>query len=44
MIMKVEEFGEYIIFGIGEFYMDCVLYDLCCFYVDMEVRVLDFVV
>jgi len=41
---KVEESGEHIILGTGEFYMDCVLHDLRRLYADMEIRVSDPVV
>lgn len=38
---KVEESGEHIILGTGEFYMDCVLHDLRRLYADMEIKVSD---
>ncbi len=38
---KVEESGEHVILGTGEFYMDCVLYDLRRLYADMEIKVSD---
>ncbi|KAJ0321239.1 hypothetical protein COL5a_009295 [Colletotrichum fioriniae] len=38
---KVEESGEHIVLGTGEFYMDCVLHDLRRLYADMEIKISD---
>lgn len=43
-IIKVEEFGEYVILGIGEFYLDCVMYDLWKMYLEIDIKVVDLVV
>ncbi|KAL2315543.1 Pre-mRNA-splicing factor cwf10 [Schizosaccharomyces pombe] len=40
-ITKVEESGEHTIFGTGEMYMDCLLYDLRTLYSEIEIRVSD---
>ena len=41
---RVEESGEHVLLGVGELYMDCLLYDLRLQYGDVEVRVSDPVV
>ena len=41
---RVEESGEHVLLGVGELYMDCLLYDLRLHYGDVEVRVSDPVV
>lgn len=38
---KVEESGEHVVLGTGEFYMDCVLHDLRRLYAQMEIKVSD---
>ena len=38
---KVEESGEHVVLGTGEFYMDCVLHDLRRLYSEMELKVSD---
>jgi len=41
---KVEESGEHVIFGTGELYLDCIMYDLRELYSEIEVKVADPVV
>lgn len=41
---RVEESGEHVLFGTGELYLDCVMYDLRHVYSDIEVKVADPVV
>lgn len=41
---RVEESGEHVLFGTGELYLDCVLYDLRHVHADVEVKVADPVV
>ncbi|KAJ3639023.1 hypothetical protein Zmor_022088 [Zophobas morio] len=38
---KAEESGEYVAFGTGELYLDCVMHDLRLMYSDIEVKVSD---
>lgn len=38
---KVEESGEHVVLGTGEFYMDCVLHDLRTLYAEMDIKVSD---
>jgi len=39
--IKVEESGEHVVIGSGEFYMDCLLHDLRYLYTDIEIKVSD---